>query len=303
MNDDLNNEIDDTQRTIILKTDDSGLIHPARKASIIALAGWEIGREIVLADDEQVIGRSPMADVQINDQSISRRHVRIRRIRDDADYYEISDLNSSNGTRVNNEPITSRRLDDGDKIQLGTILFKFTYQDKFDEVFHKNIHRLIHFDQLTGLYTMDSFRSKLEEILTKATSNTQFVIAMTDLDGLKRVNDTFGHLAGRSVVEAMGAMMRGCIRKQDLAGLYGGDEAIVFFAGATLEDASVVAEHLRVTVNQRVFSRGDKPFGVTISQGLAQFPLHGKTLEQLIAAADGALYQAKADGRNCIRTA
>ena len=294
---------DDTQHTIILNLGDFSSIHLALKASMIVLAGWEIGREIVLADEKQVIGRSSMADVQIIDQSVSREHVRIDRVSGDGDYYEITDLNSSNGTLVNNIAITNKRLNNGDKIQLGNILFKFVYQDKLDEVFHQNIHRLIHYDHLTGLLSMDTFRAKLEEQLAGSTSTTRFVIAMTDLDGLKRVNDSFGHLAGRSVIEAMGEMMRSCIRAGDFAGLYGGDEAIIFFANALLEDARVVSEKIRVTIMERIFTMDGKSFSVSISQGLSQFPVHGTTVEQLIAAADGALYRAKADGRNCICTA
>ena len=83
----------------------------------------------------------------------------------------------------------------------------------------------------------------------------------------------------------------------------GGDEAIVLYPATTLDGAEKVAERLRGTVEDRVFEHSGKSFGVTISQGLAEWPRHGDKSEALIAAADGALYAAKADGRNCTRIA
>lgn len=120
---------------------------------------------------------------------------------------------------------------------------------------------------------------------------------------MKRVNDTYGHLAGRGVVREMGEMMRGAIREEDCAGLYGGDEAIVMYRDATIPAAREIAEGLRKTIEARKFERDGATFGVTISQGLAEWPRHGKTAEALIAAADRALYAAKQAGRNRVCTA
>ena len=275
-----------------------------RRASLIVIAGWEIGREIKLTDDEHVFGRSPQVDTHIGLPSISRKHARIVRLcEEDGESYHIADLKSSNGTRVNNVPITSARLNNGDKIRMGDVLFKFVIQDKADALFHRDIHRLIHYDQLTGLHTMDAFRRELETEMRRAEPDGYLTLAMTDLDGLKRVNDTHGHLAGRMVVREMGVMMRQAIREQDRAGLYGGDEAIIFFPETRMKDALEVAERLRTTIEQRVFEHHGATFRVTISQGLSEWPLHGRSIDQIIAAADGALYAAKTDGRNCIRCA
>ncbi len=150
---------------------------------------------------------------------------------------------------------------------------------------------------------MDSFRSQLDEAIGRSRPNGRLALAMTDLDGLKRVNDTYGHLAGRMVVREMGVMMREALRPNDVPALYGGDEAIIFFPETSIEEAREVLEGLRRAIETRVFEYEDKPFHVSISQGLAEWPCHGQTAEQLIAAADQALYAAKAAGRNCIRCA
>jgi len=271
------------------------------RASLIVLSGWEIGREIEVHGQGQVLGRSTLATTFVNAPSVSRQHARIDLTHEGNDsYFMLTDLGSSNGTRANKELISTVRLRDGDRIQMGDVLFKFTLQDDVEAQFHRQVHRLIHFDQLTGLLTMEAFRHRLDSHIRQAEENTIFCIAMTDLDGLKRVNDNHGHLAGRMIVREMGAMMRAAIRAQDMAGLYGGDEGIIFFRDVDQQGALEIAEVLRKSVEERIFEHHGKSFGVTISQGIAEFPVHGRTAEELIAVADHALYQAKDRGRNCV---
>lgn len=272
----------------------------APKASLIMLSGSEIGREIELGNMEMVLGRSPLAHTTIGDPSISRSHAKICRVREgEGEFYEIADMGSRNGTQVNSVRISRARLRNGDKVQLGDVVLKFVVQDAVDAEFYKEIHRRIHYDQLTGLMTMDAFRRQLEAEMDR--SDTIFSLAMTDLDGLKRVNDTHGHLAGRMVVREMGATLRRLLRETDCPALYGGDETVILYTGTPLGQAKDVAETIRKAIEARVFEFRGKTFGVTISQGLAEWPRDGHSPEELIAAADGALYAAKAAGRNCIR--
>ncbi|MDQ1256603.1 MAG: hypothetical protein QG656_1201 [Candidatus Hydrogenedentes bacterium] len=272
-----------------------------QRASLIVISGWEIGREIPLSARDQVFGRSVLATTRIVAPSVSREHARIALIdRGGERFYELTDLRSRNGTCLNNEPIETARLEDGDKVQMGEVVFKFAIQDDLDAQFHQDIHRLINYDQLTGLLTMEAFSRRLQvEIHKKRT----FTLAMTDLDGLKRVNDTYGHPTGSNVVREMGAMMRATLRDQDFAALYGGDETIVLFPETSIAEAREVAERIRKTIESRVFESPDETFSVTISQGLAEWPRHGATADDVVAAADAALYAAKDDGRNCVRCA
>lgn len=299
-----------------LKPDTTRLINPEelldlqevegehRRASLVVLVGWEMGREIEIGEAEQILGRSPTAHVTIGEQSISRQHARIVRCGEGEDeYFEIADLGSSNGTRVNNVPVKTARLADGDKIQMGDVVFKFVIQDPMDAQFYKEVHRRIHYDQLTGLMTLEAFRRYLEGEMRESKDGGCFTVAMTDLDGLKRVNDTHGHLAGRMAVREMGSMIRQVLRPQDRAALYGGDETIILYPKSTLDAAREVAERLRSVVAAREFEHAGQTFRVTISQGLAEWPRDGKTVEQIIAAADRALYAAKAAGRNCVKAA
>jgi diguanylate cyclase (GGDEF)-like protein len=274
------------------------------KASLIVLSGWEIGREIELHGAEHILGRSPWANTYVNASSVSRRHARIVRCMEGNEvYFEIADLASRNGTRVNNVPSERARLTNGDKVQLGDVLFKFVQEDPVDSLFYQEVHRRIYYDQLTGLLTLEAFRRHLDMAVHESREDRPFTVAMTDLDGLKRVNDTYGHLAGRMVVREMGAMIRQVLRAQDRGGLYGGDETVILFPATPLDEARAIAERLRVTVEERVFDYDGNTFKVTISQGLAEWPRDGRAAEEMIAAADRALYAAKATGRNCVKAA
>ncbi len=275
----------------------------AQKASLIMISGSEIGREIELSGTDIIVGRSPLVHTTIGDPSISRSHAKISHFKEaEGEFFEITDLGSRNGTSINGIRVTTARLRNGDKVQLGDVVLKFVVQDALDAQFYKEIHRRIHYDQLTGLLTMEAFRRVLDGEIDRKDDNV-FTLAMTDLDGLKRVNDTHGHLAGRMIVREMGATLRRLLREQDHPALYGGDETIILYPGTTLEQASEVAETIRTAFESRVFEFRGQTFGVTISQGLAEWPRDGKTAEEIIAAADSALYAAKAAGRNCTRVA
>ncbi|NUM55296.1 MAG: GGDEF domain-containing protein [Candidatus Hydrogenedentes bacterium] len=275
-----------------------------QRASLVVISGWQIGKEFALSGTEWVIGRSPDVPISINLQSVSRQHARIsRQTNKDGDYFEITDLGSMNGTHVNADLVKTSRINDGDKIQLGDVVVKFMLQDALESQFHQEVHQRIHYNQLTGLLTLESFKPHLLSEIQKTGPDKKFTLAMTDLDGLKKVNDTHGHLMGSRVIQEMGSIMRSVLRPADRAGLYGGDEAILLFAESPLTEAMKVAEQLRQAIAACTLEHNGKLVKVTISQGLAEFPTHGATIEQLIAAADGALYAAKGAGRNCVRVA
>ena len=304
------NELFDSDHTMAIET--TGLVqrgdaaHHRIRAALVVIAGWEMGREICLSESETVLGRAPDLLTPINAQSVSRQHAKIVCSgEDDHRTYEIIDLGSINRTRVNNESVESAVLANGDKIQLGNVVLRFSLHDVADSEFHEEVHRRIHYDELTGLLTMNTFLERLRgEILRlSGQDGAVFTLAMTDLDGLKKVNDTHGHLCGRRVVQEMGAVIRSTLRERDRGGLYGGDEAVLLFAETPIVQAKEVAEKLRAAIEALELTGPTGTYGVTISQGLAEWPAHGTTPEQLIAAADGALYAAKGAGRNCIRLA
>jgi len=267
-------------------------------AALVVLSGWEVGRVLDIDRHEVVIGRSPRATLQVPSPAISRQHARLVCQEGEEPRFRIVDLDSANGVFVNGKAVRQAEIGDRDTVQLGDVVFKLVVNDPVEREFYRELHRRLHFDALTGLLTMDSFVDRLRLEIGRAPE--VFCLAMTDMDGLKAVNDTFGHLAGRMVVREMGSMIRSVLRSSDRAGLYGGDEAVLLLAGTPIAEAEAVCERLRIAVERRSFETDGGRFRLTISQGLAEWPTHGATAEELIASADRALYAAKEAGRNCV---
>jgi diguanylate cyclase (GGDEF)-like protein len=155
-------------------------------------------------------------------------------------------------------------------------------------------------DVLTGLYNRRQMLDTLARELARARRNgTRVSLGLIDVDHFKRFNDTYGHAAGDRVLEASGKLLAAQVRNDDVACRFGGEELAVILPGSKLADATRRIEqvaHKFRTMKVRM-GRRDLP-GITVSAGVAEFPRHGDTLESLLAAADAAMYQAKAGGRD-----
>lgn len=161
-------------------------------------------------------------------------------------------------------------------------------------------------DGLTGLNNRAAFFARLEAELARARRHGQAIsIAMLDVDHFKRINDTFGHVAGDTALRQLSTCLRTLLRVDDVPGRYGGEEFAVILPHTTLQQASVVAERVRVGVHAIAIGTPTStlpalPF--TVSIGLAQHDGH-ETADQLVARADVALYQAKHGGRDQVAAA
>ncbi len=155
-------------------------------------------------------------------------------------------------------------------------------------------------DGLTGLHN----RRRLMESLTDEVRRSQrlkhtFSVLMVDVDHFKKYNDTFGHLAGDGVLARVAALLREATREVDDVARYGGEEFLVMLPETGMTEALEIAERVRACVAAEVFP-GRR---ITVSIGVSEFPLYGNTPEQVIAAADEALYEAKREGRDRVRRA
>jgi diguanylate cyclase (GGDEF)-like protein len=150
-------------------------------------------------------------------------------------------------------------------------------------------------DGLTGLYDHSAFHTKLgQEIARFNRYGNEASIVLLDIDHFKRFNDKHGHRKGDGILRELADIIRSETRDLDVAARYGGEEFCIVLPHSSEQEAYHFAERLRRHVENR-FSRNDR---VTVSLGVANCPLHGKTAASLIDAADAAMYQAKADGRN-----
>ena len=154
-------------------------------------------------------------------------------------------------------------------------------------------------DALTGLYNrhfLEEFFAR--ELLLAERAGHPVSVIMGDLDHFKAVNDRHGHLAGDEVLRVFGNLMKHNARASDIICRYGGEEFLLVLPGMTEEGAVERAEQLRRAMADTPVSHGASQITVTASFGVATFPFHGRTTDELIASADSALYSAKADGRN-----
>ncbi len=155
-------------------------------------------------------------------------------------------------------------------------------------------------DPLTGLFNRRYMEESLEREMRRANRGRHPVgIIMLDLDHFKKFNDTYGHDAGDALMRLVGSTLQRSIRAEDIACRYGGEEFTLILPEASLGDAAQRAESIREQIrNLNVQHRRQQLGGVTISAGVAIFPDHGPTGDAVLRAADAALYQAKALGRD-----
>ena len=154
-------------------------------------------------------------------------------------------------------------------------------------------------DPMTGLNN----RRFLEEYVETLVANVHrrkaaLSIMMLDLDYFKMVNDTYGHDAGDAVLKALSKVLRQAVRASDLVIRYGGEEFMILLQDTTSENADIVAENIRASVEKLEVQAGNVRIKKTISIGLADFPTDSETFWQAVKFADVALYQAKDSGRN-----
>jgi two-component system cell cycle response regulator len=251
-----------------------------------------------------VVGRSDVAAIQIDEESVSREHARITvRGRDCL----ITDLASTNGTWVNDARVQTIELGDGAMVRVGHTVFKYLTGTNIEAKYHEAIYRLTTTDGLTGAVNKLAFLDALEREITRARHDAVCLsLAIFDIDLFKRVNDTWGHLAGDHVLRELSRLVAGQIRPVDTFARYGGEEFALILPGVDREGARIVCERIRTLTSECAFVYSEQAMPITVSCGIAVVDFRkGATLtapgpSTFIAEADRRLYEAKHSGRNCV---
>ncbi len=158
-------------------------------------------------------------------------------------------------------------------------------------------------DPLTGIANRFAYNERLaQEVARWKRYKNPLVLSVWDVDHFKRINDSYGHQAGDKVLTVIARLFQDKVRETDFAARFGGEEFVLLLPETDLEKASVVAEHIRQSVEACEFHYRGNPVPITISCGLSEFR-EGDTPEQVFARADAALYKAKENGRNQCRSA
>lgn len=154
-------------------------------------------------------------------------------------------------------------------------------------------------DSLTELLNQTAFYHALDRDLEGCRKHgRELTVLLLDIDHFKQVNDTYGHLAGDAVLRDISSLLRDSARPRDSVARYGGEEFTIILPQTNIEDALRVAERIRESVEKREIVTAGHSLRVTLSIGLASFPHNGETSNQLVGAADHAMYAAKVAGRN-----
>ncbi len=264
---------------------------------LIVMSGTSIARKFPLRKREVIIGRSSRADVVLKEQDISRRHARLTIINNRA---RIEDLDSTNGTYVNNRPIHKSYIKDSDLIRIGPTVMKYTIQTRVDREFHDELYESATMDALTTLFNRNYLDKQISYEFAKADrSGRALSFLLIDLDGFKALNDEFGHQAGDRVLQQVGKVVKSCVRKDvDIPCRYGGEELAIVLSGTTNGDARKIAEQVRRKIAAVRVADQDQEIATTASIGIASKNSEMRTHEDLVRTADRKLYVAKLRGKN-----
>jgi diguanylate cyclase (GGDEF)-like protein len=168
----------------------------------------------------------------------------------------------------------------------------------------EDAERLTITDDLTKLYNYRYLMTYLEADVKRCLRYKKKVsLLFIDVDGFKRINDTFGHLVGSQALAEMGQVFRRIVRETDVVGRYGGDEFVIVLPETPLNGAMIIAERIRKKVEECEFVAQNLSIRLTVSLGVANCPKHTLTAEGLIKKADAAMYRAKELSKNSIKVA
>jgi two-component system, cell cycle response regulator len=290
------NPLDDTTRMAPAQPATEG--PQAAVATLVVLSGSNVGEMYRLEKDQVVVGRGDKVDLRLVDEGISREHIRLSK---DGERVVLEDLGSTNGTYCNGQRVQRHPLTEGDKILIGsTTILKFSYQDKLDEMFQRQMSESALRDGLTRAYNKRYFSDRIESEFQYAVRHTTpLSLIFLDIDHFKKINDVHGHQAGDLVLAQLATLVMSMLGEEETFARYGGEEFAIVGRGLELAAAAALSERLRAAVEAHPFKFQATAIPVTISVGVARAPGPGMTASgDLVARADEAMYAAKRGGRN-----
>jgi two-component system, cell cycle response regulator len=268
----------------------------AKEACLVVIYGLELGKKFNLNRPQIIIGRSSKADIQIDQEAVSRNHCKIINT---GNAIMLRDMGSTNGTYVNDEMIDEYVLRDGDFIKVGRCIFKFLSGNNIENAYHEEIYRLTTVDGLTQVFNRRYFVETLEREIGRALRyRRELSLIMFDIDRFKGVNDSFGHLAGDHVLKHLASVIKTRIRREDVLARYGGEEFAIVLPEIDNANCLPFAEKIRQIVERTDFKFENVRIPVTISMGIATVDGEVIDPQTLTKRADERLYEAKASGRN-----
>ena len=290
-----------TQRRTIRPEHDFDQAAGTSSTCLIVLQGQRLGQRIDIGIEPLIIGRSPECQFQIMERSVSRQHARIWQ---EPTGYRIKDLDSTNKTLLNDQPIIEAELKDGDHVVIGSCVLKFMERSSVEARYHEEIYQLATIDPLTGLYNRRHFLELLEREMARTASHGRpLSLLIIDLDHFKLINDRHGHPAGDTVLKQVASALDGNVSGEIIVARIGGEEFAAVLPECEVAEASTFAEQLCRSIAALELHEEAGAQQVTVSIGVAGFSAGMAGVGALLAAADAQLYLAKHNGRNRVCSA
>jgi diguanylate cyclase (GGDEF)-like protein len=259
---------------------------------LVVIAGPDLGRQVELTDRNVDIGRGEDVTLRIDSELVSRRHAAVRMV---AGRFAIADLESTNGTFVNDARIKTHKLVEGDRIRIGKVVMKYT-ECEIEASYHQQIVQRANVDVLTSAYNKRYFEDTMKRLYGQPRALVSLILF--DIDHFKKINDTFGHAAGDVALQQVSSAVRGQLRDGDTLCRVGGEEFAVILEETNLVVARRAAEMLRATVETTRIEAAARVIPVTVSLGVAEREPRDGGFDALYKRADERLYEAKRGGRN-----
>jgi len=266
---------------------------------LVLISGAPLGRKFPLIPPRVIIGRGEAVELRVDESSVSREHAEVE-VDASNEAVVLTDLRSTNGTYVNDVPIDSVELKEGDIIRLGTTIFKYLPKGNIENVFVEKMHDMANIDAHTKIFNKKYSLEYLDNEFIRCRSlKKPLSIILFDLDHFKKINDTHGHVAGDFILEESCRVLKEkVIRGVDIFGRFGGEEFLVILPDTKLQAACSLAERIRNVIEDHDFVYEDKSISLTLSLGVTELNTSVETAQSLLKRADHALYNAKNSGRN-----
>ncbi len=198
------------------------------------------------------------------------------------------------------ERLKSKKYTDTDarlfELLCGTVSSILNWQQEYNRVHESSIH-----DGLTGLLNHKAFLDRFDEEVSRAGRfNHMLGLVILDLDKFKSINDSYGHLYGDYVLEEVSNIIKENVRAIDVVGRYGGEEFAVLLVNTDIQQCIPLAERIVRKISEKTFLKNGIAVNITISAGMAGFPIHADQVRELISKADKAMYETKRIGGNSV---
>jgi diguanylate cyclase (GGDEF)-like protein len=289
-----------TRVTQVVRPVDGGSEDGTRTDCLVVIYTKEptlLGKRFVLDDSPTRVGRGTDNHIVLDADSVSRRHAHFV---SKAKSWLVSDDGSTNGTYCNDEQVLRENvLCNGDRVKIGSTIFKFLSGADVEAQYHEEIYRLTIVDGLTQVHNKRYLYEALErELIRGRRHGRNLAVLMFDIDHFKRINDLHGHLAGDFVLKELARIVQSRIRRDEVFARYGGEEFCIILPETMLEGAVELGERLRQQLEGHSFVFQQDTMKATISVGCAVLGDEDRNAGELLKRADERLYEAKNSGRN-----